>query len=162
MSVYRVSDIERSISRPHVSHSDEKDVNKGPDAQSSETEELSQSFSPLTQIETVGSKPTQSDAVWKRRWNNKHLTNHIHIKYTVVFKPLDKTAGEWFHIHKFCIKRIKMYVKVILNFHLYFGVFIDSMDYLSVRAVDHLYPPVQLQKRRFWNSLFPVHNRQMF
>lgn len=62
MSLYRVSDIERSISRPHVTHGDEEDVNQGPDAQSSETEELAQSLSPLAQIETVRSKPTQSDA----------------------------------------------------------------------------------------------------
>lgn len=67
MSHCRFSDIERSISRPHVTHSDEEDVDKGPDSQSSETEELSQSFSPLTQIETVSSKPTQSDTVRKRQ-----------------------------------------------------------------------------------------------
>lgn len=61
MSLY-VSDVERSISWPHVTHGDEEDVNEGPDAQSAETEELAQSLSPLTQIKAVGSKPTQSDA----------------------------------------------------------------------------------------------------
>lgn len=72
MSLY-VSDIERSISRPHVTHGDEEDVNEGPDAQASETEELAQPLSPLTQIKTIGSKPTQRDAAWNQETASFHL-----------------------------------------------------------------------------------------
>lgn len=78
MSLY-ISDIEWSISGPHVTHSDEKDVDEGPDAQASKTEELAQSLSPLTQIKAVGSKPTQSDAAWNQEIYivNFHLTQII-------------------------------------------------------------------------------------
>lgn len=56
MTIY-ISDIERSISRPYVTHGDEEDVDEGPDAQSTKAEELAQSLPPLTQVKTVSSEP---------------------------------------------------------------------------------------------------------
>lgn len=85
MSLYRVSDIERSISGPHVTHSNEEDVDEGPDAQSSETEELAQSLSPLSQIKAVCSEPTQRDAAWNRESCLYHFSNDIHIKYNYFY-----------------------------------------------------------------------------
>lgn len=56
------SDVQRAVSGTDVSHGDEQDVDQGPDAQASETEELPQSFSPLPQVEAVGPEPAQGDA----------------------------------------------------------------------------------------------------
>lgn len=61
------SDVEGAVSRPHVAHPYEEDVYQSPDAQASEAEQFAQTFSPLAQIEAVGSKAAQRDAVERKR-----------------------------------------------------------------------------------------------
>lgn len=36
----------------------------------------------------------------------------------------------------------------------------SKLLYLSAKAVDHLYPPVQLQNKRFWKRLFPAEEKK--
>lgn len=56
------SDVERPVSRSHVAHPDQEDVDQRPDAQASEAEQFPQTFSPLAQVKAVGSKASQRDA----------------------------------------------------------------------------------------------------
>lgn len=60
---HRASNVQRSIRRTHVTHSYQQNIDEGPDAQTTKTEELPQTFSPLTQIEAIRTEPTQSNAV---------------------------------------------------------------------------------------------------
>lgn len=86
----------------------------------------------------------------------------IKYSYTLVFQPYwMKLQANDSTLRKFCSKCVALYVKITRDNSLVFlGGSVGSVDYLSVSAVDHLYPPVQLQKRRLLNFRFPVHNRQ--
>lgn len=64
------SDVEGTVSRPHVTHPNEEDVYQSPDAQASEAEQFAQTFSPLAQIKPVGSEAAQCDAEERKQASN--------------------------------------------------------------------------------------------
>lgn len=66
------SDVEGTVSRPHVTNPYKENVYQSPDAQASEAEQFAQTFSPLAQIKPVSSKAAQSDAE-ERKQASKHL-----------------------------------------------------------------------------------------
>lgn len=59
------SDVERAVSRAHITHPYQEDVDQSPDAQASEAEELAQTFLPLAQIKPVGPEASKRDAAQK-------------------------------------------------------------------------------------------------
>ncbi len=69
------SDVERAVGRPHVPHADQQHVDQCPDTQTSEAEELPQTFPPLTQIEAVRTEASQRDAVHTESPVSMHHTH---------------------------------------------------------------------------------------
>lgn len=61
-----------------------------------------------------------------------------------------KSSLSWNRIITPVMRRVKMKTQEGHNYR------VRVLNHLSARAVDHLYPPVQLQNKRFWNSLRPV------
>lgn len=56
------SNVERAVSRPHITNPYQENVDQSPDAQASKAEQLAQTFSPLAQIKAVRPEPSKCDA----------------------------------------------------------------------------------------------------
>lgn len=65
------SNVEGTVSRTHVTNPYQKNIDQSPDAQASEAEQFTQTFSPLTQIETVSPKASKCDATQKQSRNQR-------------------------------------------------------------------------------------------
>ena len=64
------SDVERTISRSHVTDAYQENIYQSPNAQASEAKQFAQALSPLAQIKPIGSETTKRDAT--ERDERKH------------------------------------------------------------------------------------------
>lgn len=86
------SDVERTVSRSHITNSYQENINQSPDSQASETEELAKTLSPLAQIKAICPETAKCDATQKKK--NTETSQNCYYRTCAASKGVFR---EYFH-----------------------------------------------------------------